>query len=116
LVVKRKNNCKLIYNDNNYYLEAFNIFKKYKNKSEAFHDYKNVNKIDKSVLDELGRVEVEFYKEDLELILKSLEVYKFFINQNLFISSENEKLVKISTDIDFLFQIINTIYCSNFGI
>ena len=62
----------------------------------------------------LGRVEVELYQYDFDIILKSLEIYKFVINQNILISAEKEFLKKKNFDVDFLFQVLQAIYNSNY--
>ena len=62
----------------------------------------------------LGRVEVELYQDDFDIILKSLEIYKFVRNQNILISAEKEFLKKKNFDVDFLFQVLQSIYNSNY--
>lgn len=116
LVIRRKKNCRLLYVNKNYYLEGNYIFKKYKSKIEAFENYENIRKIDKNInkTDLLGRVEVELYQDDFDIILKSLEIYKFVINQNILISAEKEFLKKKNFDVDFLFQVLQAIYNSNY--
>ena len=80
------------------------------------NNYENIRKIDKNInkTDLLGRVEVELYQDDFDIILKSLEIYKFVINQNILISAEKEFLKKKNFDVDFLFQVLQAIYNSNY--
>ena len=60
-------------------------------------------------------MEVELYEEDYKLILEALSNYKYIINKFSFLHRfDSEKVFQSNYDIDFLYQILETIYIKNF--
>lgn len=115
MIIKNKKNCQIIEYNENYYLKGINFFKKYKNRKEALVDYKNIKNINLvKNKDCLGRISIDLYKEDIKLILKSIEVYKFYLSQNLFFTTDKEKLDNICYDLDFMYEMIFATYNTNF--
>lgn len=111
MVIKRKKGCKIIYFNDFYFVEGEKFFNKYRRREEAEEAYRNITKFKALPSD---KFEFSLYKEDVEIILKSLQNYKHLITEFSFLQKFNkEKVYQEQYNIDFLYMIINTIYINN---
>lgn len=117
MVIKRKKNCKIIFDNNNYYVESFNYFFKFSRKEDAEYFYNNCKDISfefYSKFDVEGKLYFDFYPEDVELILKGIEQLKFFLDKSLYFTDNREILKEKSYDCFYLYQYIYSRYKDKF--
>lgn len=113
MVIKRKVNCKIIYDNSNYYVETKDRLFKFNNFQDADFFYKNVQKISVDFLRQFnweGKIYLEFYPEDLELIMKAIEQFKFFLDNSRFFALNSELSKKKSLDCYYLYEYIVGMY------
>lgn len=113
MVIKRKKDCKIIFDNNNYYVETNQYFFKFNNEEDAKYFYNNCKSISVEFLrkfDWEGKIYLEFYPEDLELLIKGIEQLKFFLDKSLYYSSDKNTLKRKSLDCFYLYEYINTMY------
>lgn len=117
MVIKRKKNCKIIFDNNNYYVESLNYFFKFNRKEDAEYFYNNCKEISfefYSKFDVEGKLYFDFYPEDVELILKGIEQLKFFLDKSLYFTDNREILKEKSYDCFYLYQYIYSRYKDKF--
>ena len=113
MVLKRKENCKIIFDNVNYYVETKNHLFKFNNYSDAEYFYKNAQKISVDFLRQFnweGKIYLEFYPEDLELIMKSLEQFKYFLDKSLYFCDNKNIFKEKSFDCFYLYEYILGMY------
>ena len=117
MVIKRKKNCKIIFDNNNYYVESLNYFFKFNRKEDTEYFYNNCKEISfefYSKFDVEGKLYFDFYPEDVELILKGIEQLKFFLDKSLYFTDNREILKEKSYDCFYLYQYIYSRYKDKF--
>ena len=107
MLVKNKKNCKLEKQKYFYYVQTPEFKEKYSTYEEAFKVYKNINyyrnkKLETSYL--RGKMDFQFYAEDVYLIIKSLEIFKFFVDKSMFFECEREDLKDKSVELFMLYE------------
>ena len=118
MVLKDKKYCKIIYDNSNYYVSTKDYFFKFNNREDAEYFYKNALKISIEFIRQFnweGKIYLEFYPDDLEMILKAIEQFKFFCDKSLYFGSR-EELKKKSQDCLYLYEYILGMlrnYCRN---
>lgn len=113
LVLKRKQNCKIIYDNSNYYVETKDRMFKFNNISDAEYFYKNAQKISVDFLRQFnweGKIYLEFYPDDLELIIKAIEQFKFFLDKSLYFTDNKNIFKEKSFDCFYLYEYICGMY------
>ena len=113
MVIKRKKDCKIIYNHNHYYVETCNYFFKFNKREDAEYFYNNCKNISfefYSKCDIEGKMYYDLYPEDVELILKGIEQLKFFLDKSLYFTDKKENLKEKSYDCFYLYQYIYSRY------
>ena len=108
MIIKCKKSCKIIYDNCNYYVSTKDYFFKFNNKEDAEFFYNNALKISIDFIRQFdweGKVYLEFYPDDLEIILKSLEQFKFFCDKSLYFGNRAE-LKNKSQDCYYLYEYI----------
>ena len=113
MILKRKQNCKIIYDNFNYYVQTKDRLFKFNNLFDAEYFYKNIQKISIDFLRQFnweGKIYLEFYPEDIELILKSIEQFKFFLDKSLYFCDNKNIFNKKSIDCFYLYQYILGMY------
>ena len=113
MVIKRKQNCKIIYDNINYYVETKDYMFKFNNFTDAEYFYENCKNISIEFLRQFnweGKVYLEFYPEDVLIIMKSLEQFKFFLDKSLYFTDNQENLKKRSLDVFYLYEYIIGMY------
>lgn len=111
MVLKRKKNCKLIYEQKNskYYVERIGSISEFYELQEAFREYGRLNNIEKLNQERFynnDMLHYELYPEQVFLIAKSIEIFKFFIDNSFFFNCEKEELESKSVDLFYLYQIL----------
>ena len=113
MVLKRKENCKLIYINNKYYVETSGrIYHFNDNLREATECYKNIKEVEKRGIVRFfqGKFIVELYPAELNDILKSIEYYKYFSENCLRFKCDFKSISEKSYDLDFLYRYLFCIY------
>lgn len=113
MVLKRKKDCKLIYDNNNYYIDGAGYFFKFNNLDDAQYFYNNFKKLylnSRQLYEIEGKVVLDLYPSDVELILKGIEQLKFFIDKSMYFKCDQEFLNSKSLDCFYLNQYIYSIY------
>ena len=113
MVLKRKQNCKIIYDNINYYVETKEHMFKFNNLTDAEYFYKNAQKISVDFLRQFnweGKIYMEFYPEDVELLMKSLEQFKFFLDKSLYFCDNKNIFKEKSLDCFYLYEYISGMY------
>ena len=111
MVLKRKKNCKLIYEPKNskYYVDEIKHLTEYQDLQEAFRKYGEVHRAEKWNEDRFykdGYLKYEFLPEQVFLIAKSIEMFKFFVDNSFFFKCDKEFLKSKSVDLFYLYQIV----------
>lgn len=113
MILKQKKNCKLIFCNEKYYIKTNkNIYFFADDYTEATEYYENIVEIEKKgrQVFKKGKFHIELYPEDMKIILKSLECFKFFVDKNIFFECDAEIIKKKCFDIDFLSEYIYSYY------
>ena len=113
MVIKRKQNCKIIYDNVNYYVETKEHLFKFNNLVDAEYFYKNCQKISVDFLRQFnweGKIYMEFFPDDVELLMKSLEQFKFFLDKSLYFTDNKEIFKEKSQNCFYLYEYILGMY------
>ena len=113
MVIKRKKECKLIFDNSNYYVEGCGYFFKFNNIKDAQYFYNNFKSLylnSKQLYDIEGKIVLDLYPSDVELILKGVEQIKFFIDNSMFYKCDKEYLKSKSLDCFYLNEYIYSVY------
>lgn len=113
MVIKRKKQCKIIYDNYNYYVETSNYFFKFTSIEDAQYFYNNCKNISLDLyrnFDIEGKIYLDIYPEDMELIIKGIEQLKFFLDKSLYFSDNKDKLNQKSFDCFYLYEYLYSVY------
>lgn len=114
MILKQKKDCKLIFKNEKYYIHTNKILYHFGNDfDEATRYYDNIREIEKEGIARYylnGKFHLDFYPDEIKLIIKSLECYKFFVDNNRFLDVSKEKLNNFDFDIEFLTQYMYSLY------
>lgn len=113
MVIKRKKDCKLIYDNDNYYVDGLGHFFKFNNLNDAQYFYNNFKSLylnSRQLYELEGKIVLDLYPSDVELILKGIEQLKFFIDKSMYFKCDKEFLNSKSLDCFYLNQYIYSIY------
>ena len=106
MILKQKTNCKLIENNKKYYLYTNQLLYHFgSDYNKALKYYDNIREIEKDSFSRYycnGKFYLELYPDDVEIIIQSIECYKFFLTNNRFLDIDNETIATKQFDIDFL--------------
>ena len=104
----------MIFYKEKYYIYTNKILYHFgKDYQEAIRYYENIREIEKEGMKRYymnGKFHLELYPDEMEILLKSLENYKFMIDNSRFIDCEKEKIKMKSFDIEFLTQYLYSLY------
>ena len=114
MILKQKTDCKLIENNNKYYLYTKNLLYHFgTDYNKALRYYEDIREIEKDSFARYycnGKFHLELYPDDVEIIIHSIECYKFFLTNNRFLDINNEKIQNKQFDIDLLGQFFHSLY------
>lgn len=113
MIVKQKNNCKLICVNNKYYIQTNkNLYHFNNNLIEANKYYQHIREIEETYHFNFvdGKFRVELYPEELQDILKSIEFFKFSIDKSFYFKCDYESLKEKSFDLAFLYEHLFCLY------
>lgn len=106
MILKQKTDCKLIENNNKYYLYTKNLLYHFgTDYNKALRYFDDIREIEKDSFSRYycnGKFFLDLYPEDLEIIIHSIECYRFFLTNNRFLDINNETIKNKQFDIDFL--------------
>lgn len=113
MVLKRKENCKLIYVNNKYYIETSqNLYHFNDDFVEAMEYYNNIREIEKrgQLRFVKGKFRIELYPSELTDVLHAIECYKFSVDKSFYFQCDFEKLKEKSFDLEFLYNYLFYLY------
>lgn len=111
MVIKRKKNANLIYEPKNskYYLDLIKAMQQYDTMQDAFRKYNEFHKLEREEEKRFfrdNRLVYELSPNQVYLLIKSIEMFKFFVDNSFFFKCEREELQDTSIDLFYLYQII----------
>lgn len=114
MIIKRKKNARMYYEPktSKYYLDKIKSMQEFENIQEAFQKYHEFHKWEREEEQrffENGYLKYEFLPEQVFLIAKSLQIFKFFVDNSFFFKC-SEELESKSIDLFYLYQIVTKEY------
>lgn len=114
MVIKRKKNARMYYEPktSKYYLDKIKSMQEYNSLQLAFQKYHEFHKWEREEelrFFENGYLKYEFSPEQVFLMAKSVQIFKFFVDNSFFFDCK-ETLESKSIDLFYLYQIITKEY------
>ena len=115
MILKRKKNAKLIYEPKNkmYYIDRITHISEFQDIQEAFREYGKISKIEKEQGERYyknGYLHYELLPNQALLLIKAIQMMKYFVDTSRFFECDVEDLKSKSIDLFYLEQIIMTEY------